>query len=163
MTDLVPRLDGVRPLTLAVGAGVILALLTLQRYVPRAPGPLLVITAAALVVSLPGLAGEVAVLGHVPGGLPSPALPTLALSDMTALLPSAGAIAFVSYLESISTATVFARRTRSRVDPNGELIGLGAANLASACPGPDGDGPARQRRGRPHHRGVAAADLRLSR
>lgn len=131
VTGLAPRLDGVRPLTLAVGAGAILVLLTLRRYVPRAPGPLLVVTTAALVVSLPGLAGEVAVLGPVPGGLPSPALPTLALSDVTALLPSAAAIAFVSYLQSISTATVFARRTRTRVDPHGELIGLGAANLGS--------------------------------
>ena len=130
VSGLVPRLDGIRPVTLAVGVGAVAALLLLRRYVPRAPGPLIVVVAAALVVLLPGVAGQVAVLGEVPAGLPGFALPSLDPADIRALLPAAAAIALVSYLESISTATTFARRTRGRVDANGELIGIGAANLA---------------------------------
>ncbi len=130
LIGLAPRLGGVQLLTVAVGIGAVLALLLLRRYVPKVPGPLLVVSAAAAIVSLPGIAGQVAVLGEVPGGLPAFALPSLASSDIGALLPAAAAIALVSYLESISTATAFARRTRTRVDPNGELIGVGAANLA---------------------------------
>ncbi|MDN5860816.1 MAG: sodium-independent anion transporter, partial [Pseudonocardia sp.] len=130
VSGLLPRLDDIRPATLAVGVGAVAALLLLRRYAPRVPGPLLVVTVAALVVLLPGLAGRVAVLGAVPAGLPAFALPALSLTDAAALLPAAAAIALVSYLESISTATVFARRTRGRVDANGELIGIGSANLA---------------------------------
>lgn len=127
---LVPRLGGIQPVTLAVGVGAVAALLLLRRYVPRAPGPLLVVVASALVVMIPGIAGEVAVLGEVPAGLPAFVLPSLDPADAAALLPAAAALALVSYLESISTATTFARRTRGRVDANGELIGIGAANLA---------------------------------
>ncbi len=112
-----------------MGVGAVAALL-LRRHVPRAPGPLIVVVAAALVVLIPGVAGEVAVPGNVPAGLPVFALPSFDLSDIGALLPAAAAITLVSYLESISTATTFARRTRGRVDANGELIGIGAANLA---------------------------------
>ena len=130
VAGLVPRLGGVQPATLAVGLGAVAALLLLKRYLPRAPGPLLVVVTSSLVVLLPGLAGEVAVLGEVPAGLPRFALPSLDPADAAALLPSAAALALVSYLESISTATTFARRTRGRVDANGELIGIGAANLA---------------------------------
>ena len=131
LSDLISRLDGIRPATPAVGVGAVAALLVLRRFAPRVPAPLLVVGAAALVVVLvPGLAGRVAVLGEVPAGLPAFALPSLSPADVSALLPAAAAIALVSYLESISTATVFARRTRGRVDANGELIGIGAANLA---------------------------------
>lgn len=129
--SLVPRLGGVQLPTLALGTGAVAALLLLRRHLPKAPGPLLVVATAAAIVALPGITGQVAVLGEVPGGLPAFTVPALALSDVGALLPAAAAIALVSYLESISTGTVFARRTRTRVDPNGELIGVGAANLAA--------------------------------
>ncbi|MFC5994168.1 SulP family inorganic anion transporter [Pseudonocardia hispaniensis] len=131
LTGLVPRLGETQPLTVVLGVGAIGALLLVRRVLPKAPGPLIVVTATALVALLPGLAGHVAVLGEVPAGLPVPALPSLALSDVQALLPSAAALALVSYLESVSTATAFARRTRTRVNPNGELIGVGAANVAA--------------------------------
>lgn len=128
---LVPRLGDTRPATLAVGIGCVVALLLLPRRLPVwLPAPLVVLTAAALVVALPGLHGELTLIGEVPRGLPTLALPSLDGSDISALLPSAAALALVSYLESISTASAFARRTRSRIDPNQELIALGAGNLA---------------------------------
>lgn len=129
--QLLPKLGTVEPLTVAVGAACIVALLALRRFLPRAPGPLLVVAAAAAVLTLPGLAGSVSVLGPVPSGLPVPAIPAVAAADVRALLPSAVALALVSYLESISTATAFARRTRTRVDPSGELVAVGAANVAA--------------------------------
>jgi SulP family sulfate permease len=131
VSAVIPRLGDTRPLTVAVGVAAIVALIVLRRLVPKLPGPLIVVAVAAAVVALPGLAGQVAVLGPVPSGLPTPALPSLSLTDAAALLPSAAAIALVSYLESISTATAFARRTRTRVNPTGELIAVGAANIAA--------------------------------
>jgi SulP family sulfate permease len=128
---LLPRLGDTRLLTVAVGVGVIVALVLVRRFVPRLPGPLLVVAAAAVVVALPGLRGALDVLGEVPPGLPSPGLPALNWTDARALLPAAAAIALISYLESISTASAFARRTRSRIDPTMELIAVGSANVAS--------------------------------
>ena len=128
---LLPRLGDTRLLTVAVGVGVIVALVLVRRFVPRLPGPLLVVAAAAVVAALPGLRGALDVLGEVPPGLPSPGLPALNWTDARALLPAAAAIALISYLESISTASAFARRTRSRIDPTMELIAVGSANVAS--------------------------------
>jgi SulP family sulfate permease len=128
---LLPRLSDTRLLTVAVGVGAIVALVLVRRFVPRLPGPLLVVTVAAVVAALPGLRGALDVLGEVPPGLPSPGLPALNWTDARALLPAAAAIALISYLESISTASAFARRTRSRIDPTMELIAVGSANVAS--------------------------------
>ncbi len=128
---LLPRLGDTRLLTVAVGVGSIVALVLVRRFVPRLPGPLLVVAAAAVVVALPGLRGAVDVIGEVPTGLPSPALPALNWADARALLPAAAAIALISYMESISTASAFARRTHSRIDPTMELIAVGSANVAS--------------------------------
>ena len=128
---LLPRLGDTRLLTVAVGVGVIVALVLVRRFVPRLPGPLLVVAAAAVVAALPGLRGALDVLGEVPPGLPSPGLPALNWTDARALLPAAAAIALISYLESISTASAFARRTRNRIDPTMELIAVGSANVAS--------------------------------
>jgi SulP family sulfate permease len=127
---LLPNLGGVKPVTVLLGIASIVALLALRRYLPHVPGPLVVVAVAAAVVALPGLAGTVAVLGPVPSGLPVPAFPAVTLTDVGALAPAAAALALVSYLESISTATAFARRTRTRVDPNGELVAVGSANVA---------------------------------
>ncbi len=135
VTGVAPRLAGTDPATVAVGAGAVLTLLVLGRSagrrLPRVPGPLLVVVLAAAAVALvPGLRG-VAVLGAVPSGLPTPALPSLDPDDVRALLGPAAAIALVSYLESLSTGTAFARRARTRISPTGELLAVGAANLAS--------------------------------
>lgn len=128
---LVPHLSQAKPATMAVGVGAIVVLVLLRRHLPGVPGPLVVVVIAAAVVALPGLRGNVALLGPVPVGLPSPVWPRVSGADVGALLPSAGALALVSYLESISTATAFARRTRSRVDASGELVAVGAANVAA--------------------------------
>lgn len=129
IAGLAPRLDGTEPVTLALGLGAIGLLLLLKRWSPRVPGPLVVVVLATAIALLPALDG-VAVLGSVPSGLPVPELPALSWSDAVALLPSAAAIALVSYLETLSTGTAFARRTRTRVEPSAELVAVGGANLA---------------------------------
>jgi Sulfate permease and related transporters (MFS superfamily) len=68
---LLPRLGDTRLLTVAVGVGAIVALVLVRRFVPRLPGPLLVVTVAAVVVALPGLRGALDVLGEVPPDCPA--------------------------------------------------------------------------------------------
>lgn len=98
-------------------------------------GPLVVVGLATLTTVFLGLADTVAVVGAIPKGLPGLELGFLRASTWLELLPSAALIALVGYVESISIAKALANRRRERVDPNQELIGLGAANLGAALTG----------------------------
>ena len=131
MRALWPTLGTIDAATTVVGCVSLLALWSLKRFAPRLPGPLVVIALASVLVVLAPWLSSVRTLGAVPSGIPSPGLPALAWSDLLTLSGSAAAIALVSFMESISTGTAFARRTRTTVDPDQELIGVGAANAAS--------------------------------
>lgn len=123
-------LGRVHAVTTAVGVGLVLALVLLRRRLPPwLPAPLVVLAAAGVVGTLP-VTDSLRLIGDVPQGLPAPALPSLAGTDIRALLPAAAALALVSYLESISSTTAFAQRTRSQLDANQELLALGAGNVA---------------------------------
>jgi len=124
------RLGEVDPATLAIGVGAIALLLGLKRFAPRFPRALAVVVLGAGAVAGLGLADAgVAIVGNVPAGLPSPAVPTLSLDVLEALLPTALAISFVGFMESISVAAAFARRRKYEVDANQELVALGLANV----------------------------------
>lgn len=77
----------------------------------------------------------VKVVGQVPAGMPTLGLPSLKLSLLRELLPAALLIALVGFIESISIAQSLAMRTRQLISPDLELLGQGAANVASACSG----------------------------
>ena len=83
-----------------------------------------------------GLADKgVAIVGKVPGGLPKIALPPLDLGLWLQILVPALLISIVGYVESISVALTLAAKKRQRVDPDQELIALGASNIGSAISG----------------------------
>lgn len=75
------------------------------------------------------------VVGVVPVGLPTLGLPSLELSLLRELLPAALLIALVGFVESISIAQSLAMRSRQLISPDLELLGQGAANVASAVSG----------------------------
>ena len=77
----------------------------------------------------------VAILGKLPEGLPTIALPPVDVALWTKLLVPSLLICIVGYVESISVALTLAAKRRQRVDPDQELIALGAANLGSAVSG----------------------------
>jgi SulP family sulfate permease len=98
--------------------------------------PLFAVAIGTLAVAGLGLeAAGVPVVGEIPRGLPPLTRPPLDVASILALLPSAGAIGIVGFLESIAVAKGLAARRRERIDANRELIGLGAANLAAAFTG----------------------------
>lgn len=131
-----PRLGDAGLLTAALAAGAVVALVGLKRWLPRVPGPLVVVAALTALVWVAGLGDRVSVIGAVPSGLPTPGLPRVGWGDVQALLPSAAAIALISFMESISTGTAFARRSRTRVEPDQELVAVGLSNLtAGLCQG----------------------------
>lgn len=119
--------------TLAIGAGAIATIVALRRFAPKIPGALVVVVLGTLaVVGLDLAAGGVAIIGNVPGGLPSITAPSLSGDALSVLLPTALAISLVGFMESVSVARFFARQHSYRIEPNQELIGLGMANIGGA-------------------------------
>jgi high affinity sulfate transporter 1 len=115
-----------------VGAGCLLVILRLARY-ERLPGILIAIILATLAVGWFNLdEAGVKVLGQVPQGLPDFVLPWLSGVDLVKVLLGGIAVALVSFADTSVLSRTYAARTRSYVDPNQEMIGLGAANLATA-------------------------------
>ena len=97
-------------------------------------GPLAVVTMGVGVATL--LLPEhhsIAKVGDIPSGLPSIMLPDLTALNWQSLLPSAGLIALIAYLESLSVATAMSAGDRRKLlEPNQELLALGVANAAAA-------------------------------
>ncbi len=77
----------------------------------------------------------VQIVGEVPAGLPPLSIPLVDLKSWRLLLPTALAISFVGYMESISVAKALASKRRQKVDADQELVALGAANLGAAFTG----------------------------
>ncbi|MCW5622161.1 MAG: sulfate permease [Burkholderiales bacterium] len=99
--------------------------------------PLVVVLASTLAVVALRLDGAhgVAVIGDLPTDLPTFGLSVPTWEVVAALLPSAALIAIVGYVESVSIAKTLASRRRQSIDPNQELIALGAANVGAAVSG----------------------------
>src|SRR5689334_21099901 len=116
----------------AVGAGTLAVILLLQPY-KRIPGLLLAVVAATIVVgalNLDAIAG-VKVLGPLPQGLPSFSLPMINYSHLGDVIIGGCAVAMVAFADTSVLSRTYAAKTRTSVDPNQEMIGLGAANLAA--------------------------------
>lgn len=75
------------------------------------------------------LVGGGEVVGSIPSGLPSFALPKFSWDLIVTLLSSALVISLVGFMEAISIAKAMAAKTKQRIDPNQELLGQGLANL----------------------------------
>lgn len=116
----------------AVGAGTLIAILVLKRF-RRIPGILISVVGATVAVGAFGLdqSAGVKVLGPLPQGLPSFVLPGINLADLRDVIIGGCAVAMVAFADTSVLSRTFAARTRSQVDPNQEMVGLGAANLAA--------------------------------
>jgi len=73
----------------------------------------------------------VKVLGAVPQGLPDFAIPWLNAGDLVPVITGGVAVAIVAFADTSVLSRTFAARSGVRVDPNQEMVGLGAANLAA--------------------------------
>jgi SulP family sulfate permease len=99
-------------------------------------GPVLAILATTLAVWLFDLqARGVAIVGEVPRSLPPLTMPSLSPELLSQLALPALLISIIGFVESISVAQTLAAKKRQRIDPDQELIGLGAANLGAAFTG----------------------------
>jgi high affinity sulfate transporter 1 len=117
---------------LAVGVFGLVVIVSLQHWLPKAPGVLVSVVASVLAADAFDLADRgVDVVGVLPQGFPPFTVPDIALSDIGLLAGGALGIALVSLTDTISTASSFAARSGDEVDGEKEMIGIGAANLAA--------------------------------
>ena len=126
----VQNLGGTHWPTLVMGAAAFAMMWALKKYLPKLPGVLVAVVLTTVVswaVGFEAAGGKV--VGSIPPGLPSVALPQLDLGLVTQLITSAIVISLVGFMEAISIAKAMAARTKDRVDPNQELIGQGMANI----------------------------------
>jgi high affinity sulfate transporter 1 len=116
----------------AVGIAGIVVILVLQHWLPKVPAVLIMVVLAIAATSVFSLASHgVDLVGVLPKGFPPFTLPHVGLSDLGPLIGGALGIALVSLADTISTATAFAARTGQEIDGNGEMVGIGVANLAA--------------------------------
>jgi SulP family sulfate permease len=127
--------------TLIVGIAMIVLLVAIHRFLPRAPAPLLAVAAGiagAFFLNLHALGVEL--VGHIPQGLPSFTPPVLSYAAQ--LWPGALGIALMSFTETIAAGRAFARGDESSPQANRELLATGLANaggaLLAAMPGGGG-------------------------
>ena len=121
---------GLKPLLRRVGLGPRMA------DVLTKAGPVAAVLATTVAVRALGLDTlGVRIVGVVPRGLPPLTLPSFAPDLIGLLVLPALLISVIGFVESISVAQTLAAKKRQRIDPDQELIGLGAANIAAAFTG----------------------------
>ena len=99
-------------------------------------GPVVAVVGTTLVVWAFDLGARgVKIVGDVPQSLPPLSMPSLSPDLLSSLLVPAILISIIGFVESISVAQTLAAKKRQQIDPNQELIGLGAANLGAAFTG----------------------------
>lgn len=99
--------------------------------------PMAVVIASTAIVASTGLdqSAQVAIVGPVPSGLPNIGLPQISWQQTQALWLPALLISLVGFVESVSVAQSLALKRGQRISPDRELLGIGAANIASAFSG----------------------------
>jgi sulfate permease, SulP family len=118
--------------TLAVGAGALALLFGAERFWPRLPGGLVVLVLGIAISGLLNLSQHgVAIVGHVPRGLPSVSIPSVPSGHIAELMAAAAGMLLVIFSESLGAAENFATKYGYEIDANQELIALGVANAGS--------------------------------
>jgi high affinity sulfate transporter 1 len=116
----------------ALGAATLAAILLVKSR-KRFPGILVAMITATAIAYFFDLAerANISVLGSLPRGLPSFSIPWIPFADLAPVLVGGLAVSLVSFADTSVLSRTYAARTGSRVDPNQEMVGLGAANLAA--------------------------------
>lgn len=130
--DFVGHLDDTNFAALAVGGTALAVLILGKIFLKKVPMGLVVVVGAVAASRMFDL-GErgVALLGKVPTGLPAFGLPTLQWSDLQAVLPLAVACFMLAAVETAAVGRTFGAKYGRRLDPNQEILALGASNLAA--------------------------------
>lgn len=119
--------------TVLVGGLSLLLVLAVKHWLPLVPGSLLAVVAGIAAVALFGLDDKgVDIVGPIGSGLPVPGLPGgVGWDDYLDLLGPAVGVLLIGFAEGLGAAKTYAAKAGYDIDPNRELLGLGAANLGA--------------------------------
>jgi high affinity sulfate transporter 1 len=119
--------------TVVVGVVSLAVVFALRRWLPVVPGSLVAVVLGVIAVNVLDLddAG-VDVVGAIDSGLPRIGLPDgPGLDDYVGAVAAAAGIMLVGFVEGLGAAKTYASRVHEEVDPNRELVAVGAANLGA--------------------------------
>ncbi len=152
VSSLIDHAGQTNSITLMIGAGTLAFLLWVRVWMKSAltacgvaprladiltkSGPIFAVVVSILaVLSFDLEAAGVAIVGSVPQGLPALGLPSLEPGLLSLLASSALLISIIGFVESVSVGQTLASKKRQRIDPDQELVGLGASNIAASVSG----------------------------
>ena len=118
--------------TMILSLAMLVFLFGIQARFPNAPGPLLAVLLATIVVKIFQLDQlGITVVGNIPAGLPQLTIPHVDTSQVLPLVSAAVGIALVGYSDNVLTARAFASRHGYQIDANQELLALGSSNMTA--------------------------------
>ena len=130
--QLITSLSQIKPYTLVIGVSALVVIFLIKRFFPRLPSGLVALVLGILAVSIFHLDQYgVSIVGDIPTGLPTPGLPQVSLADLPYLAAGAIGIVFLAVGESLGGARSFASMHHYEINPDQELIALGAANISA--------------------------------
>jgi SulP family sulfate permease len=113
-----------------IGAGTIVTMLAMRRWLPGVPAALVSLALATIVVSIGGLNKRLQVVGSFDTAPPWPSFGGIRLSEVNALIAPAISIAVFVFATTVLAANAIEKDHADLLDPNQEFRALGAANLA---------------------------------
>jgi high affinity sulfate transporter 1 len=119
--------------TLSLGLGLMALLFVLDWRFKKTPNTLVVVIVSIFIMMFTDLnaAHGVEIVGDIPRGLPTPVAPDVSGEDIGALLPLALGLFILSFVETTSIGRSLESRHKYKMDPDQELVALGAANITS--------------------------------
>ncbi len=130
--DVIIHLPETHLATLITGIVCLVILVVLEHFFHKLPAALVVLVFGIAISVIFGLeARGVEIVGEIPAGLAPPQWPAIGWQNWLLLLPGAIGLALVNFAEAIGPSRSFASAHKYKIDPNQELIGLGAANFGA--------------------------------
>jgi high affinity sulfate transporter 1 len=134
--ELIGQIGSFSATTFAVGGLSLAVVLSLKRLAPKVPASLVVVIGAIACAELLNLADHgVELVGPIASGLPEVGVPDISVSQFVELIASSAAVMLIGFTEGLGAARSYAARDHYEIEPNRELVGIGAANAASGMMG----------------------------
>jgi len=129
--EFISKIDLTNIYTLMIGGGAFILILTLKKFYPRLPAPLIAVIIGILIVVFFKDTKNVTLVGYIPSGLPSFGLPKIEDVKILQLIYESSGIVIISFCSLMLTNKSFASRNGYSVDPNKDFIALGVADIMS--------------------------------
>jgi SulP family sulfate permease len=132
LIEFIDKSSQIHLITLFIGLIAIAILVLLKKLNPSIPGALIAVILSSIWIKYFGEDSGVSIVGIVPEGLPSFRLPEIELINITKILPLALTLALIAFMEAISVAKAIEEKKDYSINPNQELIALGASNIVGS-------------------------------